>query len=316
MDRGFLTFAQIREAIQAFHQDHSSTFQSYIDGEISLENENAALAKDWGHLRRLESNLTFTAGQLNLYLPPYVDTLIGIVDTTNNIYAEPTQLNSLIYQAASVFETSGVFYAFAPSGEVGRKADFASTPETLTVVSSSSADTATTIRLRGIKASGEYSESVTLTGTTPIATSATFTDFLDAATNSAHAGFLTISGTTSGVTYAIIPESARTVRYKRYRLLRPPSGANSYAIVYKKAIARLINDDDSTEIPIGPYLIEYGKAKALFYDKRGEEAQAQLQVSQMKFQALMQSDQEDGFAQMSRPQTPPRLRGAYTIYRP
>lgn len=320
MEQNYSSFADLYGQASRLVINNSASFQTMIKDEINRALADAANRHDWRELRRIETNgLSFSTTSSYFYCPSYVATALGLIDLTSKEFLEASQLEYLAWQAPSIFNTAGKPIQWADAGISATLVDFSATPETLNIVSSSSADTSQTVRVSGIDSNNvPLSEAVQLNGTTVVPTVNTYAMLESVSCDSNKAGIITYSGVTSLTTYGRIGPDEKTVRYKKLRIFQPAATANSLALLYKKTVRKLIYDQDIIEIPVSMYLRERAAAAALQYDENWAAAQQHLQLAEQALDGIIRgstSGSED--AVMTRPWIRPRLSGGrFTIGRP
>jgi hypothetical protein len=99
-----------------------------------------------------------------------------------------------------------------------------STAETLSLVSSDASDTAQVL-IRGEVSGYDDYEEVTMNGTTAVTTTKTFSSIAYVIKSAKTNGRITVSGVTSGTTFAIIPAEHLSAQYKRLILSAKPQEA-------------------------------------------------------------------------------------------
>lgn len=234
-----------------------------------------------------ESNITTTSGEKRLYLPKRIDRVYFIYT--------PDLENSAVFRVADQFferegtlaGNQGAFTTFADAGELGRKADFSSTAEILSVSSSSSSDTTQTVVLRGLVSGEEAFEEVTLSGTTPVDSTNTYQDLFSASCDGSNAGVVSVAGKTSGTTYAALAPRERTARYRVLRLSSIPDSTDTLKVFARKRINRLSYDNDVPEIPVSQYLVEKAISEHFARQRKWAEAASyHMQISEAILRGL------------------------------
>lgn len=323
MEVGYASYSQIRNQATDFLQDDGAQMTSIVNKAISTAYTSYAEAHDWRQLRRVKtSGLTFNTGSAFFYCPSDVDVVVALINSTTIEYLEPRSMESMAYMDVSDFTQSGWMMEYGDAGDAGRTADFHTAAELLTVESSSSSDTSIPIRLVGLNSSGdEFTRSVSTnssSGTTAVSSSDTFTDLFSASTSSTHAGTLIIKGATSAITYARIAPDETTVRYKRLRINQQATTADNAVLIYKKAVRKLVNDDDIIEIPISTALREMAISVGLEFLQNWAAANVHKQTAGEALQvSLAKSLAGGGGVEQSRPMMAPRsTTGYWTFKRP
>ena len=317
MEQGYRTFRDIYTTATEFLQDQASTNTTVVKNIVNRKLIDIANSFDFDELRRV-SSVTFNTSSAFLYMPPDVQTILAIMDSSADEFLERHRLENLAYFDPSKFDGTGEVLKFAEAGSVGRTADFSSSAETINVASTSSTDVSLAVRLVGIDANGhQFSESVTTNasdGTTAVTSTNTFSDFLSVSIDVSHAGKITATGTTSSTVYARVSIDDKTVRYKRVRLLSPPNTANTAFVIYKKFVSELKNDDDIPEIPVSEYLIEASIAAGKEYDGKIQEAEQHNARARSIIAGITAQNVDESRVQ-SRPVGVPRLGVTQRVFR-
>lgn len=321
MEVGYETFGEIYQSALRFIQDPSDTAITNLKAECNDAYQAVAKRFDWKELRRNSvDEVNFVAGSPNFYLPRDCAQPIAMLDNATKQFIESEAFETLLYSRPATFNTVAIAMKFSPAGTTGKLIDFSSTPEVLRIVSSSALDTTQKVRLRVRDANRiEQDEELTLNGTTLVNGASSWSEFLHATCDDAKAGIITISGASSGLVYARIGPNEQTMRIHMVRLFRPPSAGNPVALVYKKAVAKLVNDNDLIEIPVGAYLKARLKAYTLEFNADHSSAQAHESRAERLLDTFMDESKagiEDVVHPMPRPR-PSRLgRGGWSIIRP
>lgn len=289
----YQTFKQMRDQVSRFIQDTSARRETMLNEEINSVYDMIASQYLWPSLVKTKT-ISTVSGSRYVYLPKDCRTLLFLFDATNKQVAPHELLQNLYYRAGQTIDTAGMVSEYSDVGEVGRKVDFHTSAETISVVSSSAVDTANLL-LKGIDATGdnEITESVTLNGTTPVVTTATFTDIISVGLAGTHAGTITISGTDSTITYATVAPGDTTARYKALQLHFVPSNVFSLIIGYKKRVKKLTEDQDVPEIPVSAVIVEWCKAQQFARDRKTMQFQMHMQMAKDYLNAKL-SEQQQG----------------------
>lgn len=105
--------------------------------------------------------------------------------------------------------------------------------EKLLIASDSASDTTQLVRIKGIDSNDiEISESVTLVGTTPQQTTATFKDIRAISFDSVRAGTVTITSSSTSTVVAIVASGVLDYKIKLLRLFQIPGYSATYKIPY------------------------------------------------------------------------------------
>lgn len=320
MESNYETWGSIYGEVSRFFKDTSTNFQTVIKDEGNRAYFDAVNQQDWSALRRVETgNLTFSSSSAFFYCPSYVLSVLAVIDASSAYFLEATRLEYMAWDSVSSFANAGKAINWADAGDSAYLADFTTTPETLNIVSSSSADTSQSVRITGVDTNNvPISETITLNGLTVVPTTNTYKDLQSVSCDSSHTGIITYSGVTSTTVYGRIGPAEKTVRYKRLRIFQPPFTSNGVALMYKKAPNRLINDQDIPEIPVSGYLRERMMAISFQYDENWAAAQQHIQLAEQALQKAIENDSSGADeAIQTRPWLRPKMNHSrYWIGRP
>jgi hypothetical protein len=313
MDTGLYTYGQIKSQASAFVEDPTDTFNDILGESINDDYLRVCQLKQWAELMGIyKGTVSWVANQPRFYCPRDVLTPIAIVDGASKLYIESLQIQQAIYLRPSTFDQSATTILFSPIGDEGKQAVFSSTPEKIQIVSSVTADTSKSCRFTYLDSNGvQLSEAITTNasnGTTSVQSSATLSDLVRFSTSSTRTGVITVSGVTSGTVYARIGPFENTAVHKVLYLTRVPNEANAITLIYKKAPAKLMSDDDVPLVPISHYLRRRAMAFGLEFDDRHQEAQTHLaEAERMLAEIVDNSDAGGSSVSVSMPRKRPRI---------
>lgn len=284
----YQTLSEMTAEVGRFIGDSGTTAATKI--KDSLNKWYAYVSKQWVWPSLIildESGVSTTAGSSRLYLPKRVDRVYFLYSTTLDAAAIHRHADQFFNRVGTLADSSGVFTDFADVGELGRKADFSSTAELLSVSSSSASDTTQTVVIRGVSSGEEILEEVTLSGTTPVDTTNTYSDLYSVSCDGSNAGVISVSGKVSATTYAALAPRERTARYRVLRISGIPSSAETLKIFGRKRVNRLSYDNDVPEIPVSQVLVEKAAAEHFARQRKWAEASAyHMQVADQLLKAL------------------------------
>jgi len=248
-----MSFKAMYEQIGNMVQDSSSTRQTHIKDAINRKYSELANGFDWPDLWRLEeAEVTVSAGEAKVYMPYHVQTLKGAVADANKEWVGNVDAGMFLARNFDQLSTQAKIYEGTLLGSSPVKREMA-VAETLTLVSSDASDTAVVVEIWGIVSGEEISETVSMNGTSTVATSNTFSRITrigtsDTNRDSSRAGHITITGTTSSKELAVIGKHNYDSRYQVFRFQDVSSAADTLTIFYKKRVQPLIEDGDTFEI--------------------------------------------------------------------
>jgi hypothetical protein len=123
-------------------------------------------------------------------------------------------------------------------------------PSVVTVVSSSTSDTAVVVTVTGDVAGYPDTETITCAGTTPASGSKVFQNIERVSKNSSSVGRITVSTNSTNCTVATLPTGLTTsgMQYRKIQVWPLPSDVFNINVQYYKEPYRLVNDGDIHEL--------------------------------------------------------------------
>lgn len=301
----YATLAEIADQVALQIQDSSATKRAQIISEISRRYGIRAREHRWKELLRIsEEKFSTTAGQSYLFLPKEVEQLYLLFPQNGLPPLQGAQIEDLIANNSSVYRTSGLAIAWAEAGEVGYRATFSTSGEQLQLSHSGSGTIECVVRghvsgAEGVAAGNEVTEVVSVVQGAGTTSSNTYTDLgAVSCEDLADGDIVSVVGVTSGTTYAQIAAGERTARYKRIRLMPPTATTDTVTMVWKKRVARLREENQACEIPIGQVLVDDVVAGMLAFKREYAGAQLHYQRAERDLSRVQHSDDVDSPAVM------------------
>ena len=248
-----MSFKAMYTEIGQMVQDSSADRQTHIKNAINRKYSELANGFDWPDLWRLEqAEVTAVAGEVHVHMPYHVQTLKGAVADANKEWIGNTDAGMFLARNFDQLDTQSKMYEGTLLGSSPVKREM-QVSETLTMVSSDASDTTPIVKVWGLVGGDEVSESVTLNGTSSVATANTFSRITRLSTSSSsrdssRSGHITITGTTSSKELAVIANHNYDSRYQVFRFQDVTQANDTLSIFYKKRVTPLIDDDDGFEI--------------------------------------------------------------------
>jgi hypothetical protein len=296
-----MSFKAMYTQVGQMIQDSSADRLVRIKDAINRKYTELANGYDWPDLMRIEeAEVTVTAGEVHVYMPYHVQTLKGAVADGNKDWIGISDPGMFLARNFDQLATQAKIFegTLIGSSPVKREMQVA---ETLTLVSSDASDTSVIVKVWGFVGGDEISESVTLNGTSSVATSNTFSRITRIGTtstsrDSSRSGHITITGTTSSKELAVIANHNYDSRYQVFRFQDVSQAADTLSIFYKKRVTPLIDDDDTFEINDADLIVfelamaEMLKSQAKYNQAGAHEARAAGIRSAMLGSYLQQSN--------------------------
>lgn len=255
------TLKQMRDQIARQIGDDSEDRAVKIDEWINTHYSEVARKKAWPQLlRSSEEEVSLTAGAAYVYLPKTVEVLYFVMPHDCG-EAINLALEAILRNASVNFRNSGLVFAYADAGEFGRRVDFHTLFERLTLTTTGS-DAVNAVVHGSVTStapnvtSQEIREEVQIAPSTGVTTSNAFSDIYSVGVATLTGSIITVTGATSGLVYATIGEGEQTARYRRIRLMQPDQQGTAVTLVWKKRPFKLISDNQAIEIPVGTQLMD------------------------------------------------------------
>lgn len=233
---------------------------------------NLARLPGMAQLRQKTIALASVANQKLYGLSPAGVQVLAISDQTNNVPLRELTLGEFRRLDPQELST-GVPSHFVRMGYQPVVQQPATTG--VWVVSSSASDTAVTVRLVGLTATGETAvQTATLNGTTRVQVGAltTLTGIVSWSINTAAIGVVTLhNAAAAGDTLATIQIGKTSVQYLVLRLWPTPTAVYSYAVDVETPLPELTSGTDVPTVPVDfqSLLLEYGRMRE--YEYRGDD---------------------------------------------
>lgn len=201
-----------------------------------------------GYWLKEETTFTTVASTASYALASTAWIVTQMIDTTNQRIVTRTDYEDEAHSYINRSNT-GLPYAYYRIGNRGVSAQ-PTAASAIAIVSDSALDvTSYTVRVRGLVSGLEYTEVETLTGTTPVSTTATFTDIYEINKNLATNGTVTCTSNAAAVTNVTLPLEAKYARFQWIRFKTVPAGTYTMRYIYIRRPANVLQDSDAFEVP-------------------------------------------------------------------
>lgn len=290
-----LTFAEIYGSVSDNIQKTDSTFQSKIKRWVNNNYTTVAIRWPWKALiDYAETGVTFTAGQAYMMLPKRVDRILMLSERTNNVVLSGVGVSQFWRRFTDVANNQASPISFTYAGEQGSILALTAA-STVNVVSSSTSDnTAFTVRVQGTVSGEQTSETLTLNGTTVVTSSNTYDSgsFIRVSKSGTTTGTLTFKQTSNSNVLATLGQTEFTTSYRRIRLYQVPT-AGTLAIYYVRSVERMVNDLDVPEWDCTSHLIAAASADGLREQRRFADAAQQEAIAEQEYMHMIQLEKQD-----------------------
>jgi len=263
-------FSNIKTNIGAEVGDTSSAFATLIGRFVNRRYFQVLRAINW---KNIQPDYTFDTvdGTQRYVLPNDFGKAVACNDITNHQEIGATTLEE-IYSTYGYITGSGDVERYAIVEDMVKAQPTSSS--VLAIVSGSTSDTTQTIFIRGISGGSEVTESVTLTGTTPVNSVNSYTRIKAISKSAVTVGTVTITSNSAAVTNAVIAPEELITRYKVFVAHYVPAEVITIALPYIVKPLPLSNNYDYPVIEIADLLEIGAMADAWRYKKFFSKAQA------------------------------------------
>lgn len=274
-----IPYSEMKTQVSRLAQKADSVYLTKIGDWLQQSYDNVLRRFPWPQLIKT-TTVVSTSSVETMILPKDVEFLIQIQDRTNQVVLAPSDPNTGARTMLAVQNQGSV-----PTTYWVEEDTVSSQPTSsslLSFSSSSSSDTAQTVRVWGISGSQEISEQITLSGTGTVSSQNSYTRIDRVSKSATTSGTVTITSNSGAVSIATISPREYTSRYTKLHLVPMPNAAITYNITYKAKTPRLQFDEDIPILPCHTALIYGAYAQAL-------EEQRQFTKAQMEWQKFESS---------------------------
>lgn len=261
------SFSVLKSNVGSFVQDTSTPFATLIGIWVNNRYRDIINSYDWEQLYHTQT-INTSASTSTYAFDENTERLIFATDTTNgcpiNIVTEQDFLHNYSDALDDVGQPDTAFLTSSPVRQQP------TTANQIIIKSSSAADTTQTILVRGLSSTAnEVYENLTLTGTTAVTATNSYTEILGISKSLATAGKVSVylnDGTT--LLAELSPENLQS-RYKLLNLYPVPSGTYTIKLRSKRKVLPLSQAYDYPIIEDVADIIELGaQADAWAYKKQ------------------------------------------------
>lgn len=190
---------------------------------------------------------------------------VYVFNTSTNIELSPITMQELVRDYSAGLNLSGDIERYLILNKPVRNQPTAAS--TLSIVSSDASDTTQTVYITGRNnSSAEISDTITLTGTTPVVSN-TFTEIRSISKSATTAGRITITADSGATTVAVMSPNDKAYSVKAVRLHYTPTSVQTIAMPYIINPYPMTSDFDQPVIDCGD-VIELGATMMLWRYKR------------------------------------------------
>lgn len=300
----YRTFSDMVTVIGRMVGNEGATKQNLIKDNLNRWYDFYASMFRWPSLLIAEeSSISAVSGQDIIYLPKFFERVYFIKPHRLDHVPPQLTIDGFFKRFGDHDTTTGIITDYARIGEFARKVPFHSSAEKLTLVSDNASDTSTVV-VKGKSSGGStgLSEEVTLSGTSSVETTNTYSDIFSISSDGQNSGVITITGSSSSLEYAEISPTERTVRYVGLRLRFVPNKAETISVFGKRKVNLLNFDNDVPEIPVSSALVEIGISEFFAHQRKWQEAAAYHRGNaQVMIDQLTKDIQEEDVLDQSMP---------------
>lgn len=275
-------FVSMKTDVGEFVGDTTSSFLLKVGKYLNFRYRDILRRYPWKQIFG-STTITTVANQATYAMPWDFEEPVYIFDNTNKVSLwEKPEIGALndtaLVGSSQYFSVKESSCAAQPTSA-----------SALSIVSSSASDTGT-VFIKGTLSTGvEVVETVTLTGTTPVASANSYTGVVQASKNAISVGTITITSNSSAVSIAVLGPRQMQARYRILHLYYIPSATTSIVVRYKKRVLPLVNDYDYPIIDFADEMIfgaqaDAWRAKRQFQKAAALEAQYEELVEKRMYQ--------------------------------
>ena len=259
--------SNVGNAVQDTSASMLSLIQNYINDRMK---EVYSRVKLQGVLRS-DYSFSTTAGTEDYVLPQDFDSEMTVIDTTNKRPLCRLDMQQVVGSFSGQINDQGTTTHYVIMDKTVQNQP--SSASTISIVSSSASDTSQTVFIRGYDANGyEDYESVTLVGTTPVVTSASFLRLKEISKSGVTVGTVTLTSNSGAVTNAVLSRPMLDYRIKLMRLVQIPSSVFTVEINYIPGFLEMTQSYDYPLIDCADVLEAGATADALRYKRQYQKA--------------------------------------------
>ena len=247
------TFTQLKTNIGVEVHDASTAFATIVGRFINRRYFQILRSTNWENICP-DATLTTVSGTQNYVLPDDFYKPIDVYDTTNSLPVSVLTLGDLYRSYGSTIATSGSIDSCAIYEDAVQAQPTTASKLAITGVA---ADTSQTIQIRGIASNVEVYETQTLTGTTPVESTYTYTRITGISFDAVRTGIVTVTSNSAAVTIATIPLGMLDTRFKLMKFHYVPVTVSTINIPYIIKPSPLAQDYDYPLLDVAD-LIELG----------------------------------------------------------
>lgn len=237
----------------------------------------------WPFLRMYGFTITTVANQSDYALSPLVDTskIINFRDqTTPGHIQEVPEQEFRTYDPGPTATGNAYLYRLKGFSPVQNQPTSASA---LSIVSSSASDTAVIINIQGLDGSNILvNETKTLTGTTPVSTTNSYSKLISISKDRISVGKVTITSNAAAVTNVVIAPKNRHVSHPIIALTNIPASVATLYYDFTMAVPDITADDDICVLPEQYHDVPELYAKARVFKHLNNPTMAQLTMSEFE----------------------------------
>lgn len=299
-----LTFKEIVDQVADTVQAHGADRREAIRNHINNAYLKISRERDWDELLVVDETLAYTIGNKYLALPGDADEVYMVGTKTNDHPLRYTDVRLMARDNLAGTDTNSTVVEFSAIGHRAVQKPIPDATLTVTVESSNAGDTTQTVRVRGLTTNGLInSETISLNGTTPVAGTLNWRQSWSLhgiSLNTECTGTITVKESDGSTAVALIPPGEKMSRHYILLLANPPSTAESLFVTYKRAVQRLIRDEDVPIIPVQDYLIEWATGKMRQVERKYAQAGQHFTEARGNVESVLSGKrvQADGHKQM------------------
>ena len=264
------TFTSMKANVGNNIQDTSTSMATIIGRYLNDVYFDLLRRKNW---ENIDDDYSFStaSGTSDYILPQNFKKEVYVLDSTNSRNLSKVTMLQLVNDYASTLTQSGTVERYAI---IKKRCQLQPTSASvLSIVSAAAGDTTQTCFVTGISSGVRVSESITLTGTTPVASANSYTEILSISFSAVRSGKITITSNSGAVTIGVVAPDVLDYFENVIRFHEVPSGVVTIKMPYYLKPTPFLNDYDVPVIDASDVIEAGATATAWRYKRQFSKAQ-------------------------------------------
>lgn len=263
MNRNFLS---MKNKVGSNCQDTSSAFLTLVGNWINDRYFQVIRRSNQLQASRIDYSIAVTGGTEDYVLPYDFETIVSLLDKTNKQRLTQIDLQEWVRDYHDSIDTTGNSVNYIILDDVVQNQP--SSASVVTFVSSSASDSTQTFYVRGVVGGLEDYETGTLSGTTPVATTKSFSYIYAIGKSASTVGIITITANSGATAVGSLSRESLQMRYKKLRLAPIPANAITLEMIYIQKTLPMSQDYDYPTLECEDILEAGATSDALRYKRQ------------------------------------------------